>query len=148
MVEMPLRFGRIRQTQFIPNANPKQIYRAFLNAKAHTAFTGSKATGTGRVGGKFTAWDGYITGKTLELKNGKKIVQAWRTTEFPDEYPDSKLELNFRAKKGGTEIVMVHSKVPAPQTAEYREGWVSSYWDPLREYFRRAPKQKRRKKSD
>lgn len=132
---MALRFGRIRQTQFIPNAEPSEVYHAFLNAKTHTAFTGSKATGTGRAGGRFTAWDGYITGKTLRLKPGKKIVQAWRTTEFPSQYPDSKLELSFKAKKDGTEIVMAHTKVPASQTARYREGWVSAYWDPLREYF-------------
>lgn len=141
---MTLRFGRIRQTQFIPHAEPKQVYRAILNARMHSAFTGSKATGEGRVGGKFTAWDGYITGKTLQLKSGKKIVQEWRTSEFPSEYPASRLELNFKAKKGGTEIVMIHSRVPASQTASYRGGWVSSYWDPLREYFRKAQKRKKR----
>ena len=115
-----------------------------MNAKIHSAFTGSKATGVGRVGAKFTAWDGYITGKTLQLKSGKKIVQEWRTSEFPGEYPSSRLELNFKARKGGTEIVMIHSRVPASQTASYREGWVSSYWDPLREYFRKAQNQKKR----
>jgi len=132
---MPLRFGKITQTQFIPNAKPKQVYQAFLSARIHTAFTGSKATGASRVGAKFTAWDGYITGRNLELKSGKKIVQEWRTTEFPSEYPDSKLELTFKSKRGGTEIVMIHSKVPASQTSSYREGWITSYWNPLREYF-------------
>jgi hypothetical protein len=67
-----------------------------------------------------------------------------RTSEFPSEYPASRLELNFKAKKGGTEIVMIHSRVPASQTASYREGWVSSYWDPLRDYFRKTQKQKMR----
>ena len=133
---MPLKFGKIKQTQFIPDATPRQVYLAFLNAKTHTAFTGSKATGTGRAGAKFTAWDGYITGRNVELKSGRKIVQDWRTTEFPSEYPSSRLELTFKAKKGGTELVMIHSKVPASQTASYREGWVSSYWDPLKAYFR------------
>lgn len=142
MIRMPLRFGTIRQTQFIASATPAEVYRAFLNAKIHTAFTGSKATGTGRVGGKITAWDGYITGKTIQLKNGRKIVQEWRTTEFPPEYPNSILELNFKPKKGGTEIVMIHSQVPASQTASYREGWISSYWDPLREYFLNKTKTK------
>jgi activator of HSP90 ATPase len=84
---------------------------------------------------KFTAWDGYITGRHLQLKSGKKIVQEWSTSEFPNGYPPSILELTFKAKKGGTEIVMTHSKVPASQTARYREGWVSAYWNPLREYF-------------
>ena len=108
---------------------------AFLNARTHTAFTGSKATGEGRVGAKFTAWDGYITGRTVQLKPSKKIVQEWRTTEFPSQYPDSRLELNFKAKKGGTEIVMIHSKVPAAQTPSYRAGWTEFYWDPLKHYF-------------
>ena len=120
------------------------MYRAILDAKIHSAFTGSKATGEGRVGGSFTAWDGYITGKTLQLKSGKEIVQEWRTTEFPSKYPPSRLELNFKAKKGGTEIVMIHSKVPASQTTSYREGWISSYWDPLREYFSKAQERKKR----
>jgi len=136
---MALRFGRIKQRQFIPNAEPREVYRAFLNAKIHSQFTGSKATGKGVVGGTFTAWDGYITGKNLKLVSGKRIVQEWRTTEFPEKYPGSVLDLTFRSKKGGTQIIMIHSKVPATQTAKYREGWVSAYWEPLREYFHKTP---------
>ena len=136
---MALRFGRIKQRQFIPYVEPREVYRAFLNAKIHSQFTGSKATGKGVVGGTFTAWDGYITGKNLKLVSGKRIVQEWRTTEFPEKYPASVLDLTFRSKKGGTQIIMIHSKVPATQTAKYREGWVSAYWEPLREYFHKTP---------
>lgn len=114
-----------------------------MNAKIHSDFTGSKATGKARVRAKFTAWDGYISGKIVELKSGKRIVQEWRTTEFPAKYPDSRLDLKFQAKKGGTQIVMVHSRVPASQTSRYREGWVSAYWDPLKEYFRKVQKTER-----
>ncbi|MGA3108176.1 MAG: SRPBCC domain-containing protein [Candidatus Bathyarchaeia archaeon] len=127
----------------MPHAKPTQVYRAFLNAKIHSDFTGSKATGKARVRAKFTAWDGYISGKIVELKSGKRIVQEWRTTEFPAKYPDSRLDLKFQAKKGGTQIVMVHSRVPASQTSRYREGWVSAYWDPLKEYFRKVQKTER-----
>jgi len=135
---MALRFGRIKQSQFIPLVKPIQVYRAFLNAKIHSDFTGSKATGKARVGAKFTAWDGYISGKIVKLKSGKRIVQEWRTSEFPHKYPASRLDLSFKAKRGGTQIVMVHSRVSASQTALYREGWVSAYWNPLKEYFRKA----------
>ena len=111
-----------------------------MNAKIHNEFTGSKATGKARVGAKFTAWDGYISGRIVELKSGKRIVQEWRTTEFPDKYPASRLDLTFEAKKGGTQVVMIHSQVPSSQTARYREGWVSAYWEPLREYYRKTQK--------
>jgi activator of HSP90 ATPase len=59
---------------------------------------------------------------------GKKLVQEWKTSEWPEDYPSSILEFTFSAKSGGTEIEMVHSKVPASQVAQYRSGWVESYW--------------------
>lgn len=132
----------IRQ-KVIVAAKPIEIYEAFVNAKRHSAFTGSKATGEGKVGGKFTAWDGYISGKFLELDEGKKIVQEWITTEWPEGYPPSRFELTFREVKDGTEVLMVHSDVPAEQAGELEEGWNESYWKPLKTYFKELRKQKR-----
>jgi len=64
-------------------AKPAVIYKAWLSTKGHTAMTGSSAKVNGKIGGKFTAWDGYIFGTTLELTPDQRIVQAWRTSEFP-----------------------------------------------------------------
>ena len=131
---MPLKFGKIEQTVFI-KASPDDVYDALLNAKKHSAFTGSPAKTNAKVGSEFTAWDGYITGKNLELVKGEKIVQEWETTEWPGGYPRSRLELTLTPKKGGTELKMVHSQVPAEQVEDYRSGWHTSYWDPLKAYF-------------
>jgi uncharacterized protein YndB with AHSA1/START domain len=136
--QLALKTGSIRQTIFI-QASPDEVYDALVDPKKHSEFTGSPATSEMRVGGKFTAWDDYITGKHLELVRAKKIVQEWKTTEWPNGYPPSRLQFTLSRMKGGTELKMFHSKVPAEQVAEYREGWVESYWDPLKEYF---PKKK------
>ena len=48
-------------------AKPSEIYEAWLNSESHAAMTGSVAQVDGKVGGKFTAWDGYISGTTLDL---------------------------------------------------------------------------------
>jgi len=88
------------------------------------------------VGGKFTAWDGYIFGKNLELEPGRKIVQGWTTTEWPEGYPPSRLEITLRKRPGGTELKMVHSNVPAEQKDEYAGGWRSFYWEPLEAHFK------------
>ena len=133
---MPLKFGVIQQEVFF-KAQPEEIYDALLDAKKHSEFTGSPATTSARKGARFNAWDGYITARNIELVKGKKIVQEWVTTEWPEGYPMSKLELSLSAKKGGTELKMVHSKVPAEQVSKYTEGWQSSYWTPLRQYFER-----------
>ncbi len=125
----------IKQRVIIP-ATPREVYEAFVDAKKHSAFTGSKATGVGRIGAKFTAWDGYISGKFLELEEGKKIVQEWRTTEWPEGFPPSRFELTLREIKGGTEVLMVHQDVPAEQMEELKEGWNDFYWTPLKNYFK------------
>jgi activator of HSP90 ATPase len=131
---MSVKVTTIRQKALIP-ATPDQVYDAFIDAKKHSAFTGSKATCDPKVGGKFTAWDGYISGKNLELEKGKKIVQEWSTTDWPESSPPSRLELTFQKTKSGTEISMIHSNVPAQQADELSEGWVEFYWNPLKEYF-------------
>jgi len=71
------------------NAKPADIYNAWLNSDGHSALTGSPAKVNGKIGGEFSAWDGYIFGSTLELTLDRRIVQAWRTSEFPDDAPDS-----------------------------------------------------------
>jgi activator of HSP90 ATPase len=118
-------------------ASPEEVYEAFVDPKKHSEFTGSKATGKAKVGGKFTAWDGYISGKHLELEKGKRIVQEWMTTDWPEGYAPSKLELTFKETSEGTEISMVHSNVPAEQEKELAEGWEEFYWNPLKKYFQK-----------
>jgi len=132
---MVLKFKTLKQSHIIA-APEEKVYRTYLNAKTHSAFTGSKATSNPKVGGKMTAWDGYIEGKFLELVEGRKIIQEWKTTEWPEGYPLSLLELDFRpASKGRTRLNMIHSKVPLEQADKYYEGWLSMYWEPLRQYF-------------
>ena len=138
---MKLRTASITQKVVIP-ALPEEVYDAFIDAKKHAAFTGAKATSDAKVGGEFTAWDGYITGKNLELEKGKRIVQEWITTEWPDGYEPSRLELTFRKVKDGTELTMVHSNVPAEQADEYKQGWIDNYWDPLKDYFTKSKRSK------
>jgi activator of HSP90 ATPase len=133
---MKLKTTTIMQKVVIP-ALAEEVYDALTNAKKHSEFTGSKATGNPAVGSRFTAWDGYISGKNLELEKGKKIVQEWVTTDWPQGYPPSKLELTFREVGGKTELTMVHSDVPAEQKDELKQGWIDFYWEPLKAYFQK-----------
>ncbi len=117
-------------------AKPKEVYEAWLNSKAHSAFTGGKATASTKVKGKFSAWDGYITGVNIDLKEGKKIVQAWRTTEFPENALDSVLEVHLAAKPGGkTALTLIQTNIPKGQGKKYKDGWKTHYLDSMKEYF-------------
>jgi uncharacterized protein YndB with AHSA1/START domain len=102
----------VHVSDIIP-ATAKAIYDAFLDGDGHTAMTGGGSDCDARVGGKFTAWDGYIEGTNLELAAGKRIVQAWRSSEFDDKHGDSKLIVLLDKADGGTRVTFVHTYIPS-----------------------------------
>ena len=132
-----MKFEVIKQTALI-DASPAEVFDAYVDPDKHAAFTGSPATGSPKVGGRFTAWDGYISGKFIELDRGRKIVHEWKTTEWPVRYPPSLVELTLRPKGKRTELRMVHTKAPAEQAEEYAQGWIDFYWEPIKKYFKKA----------
>ena len=97
--------------------------------------TGNPAKVDGQVGGKFTAWDGYIFGSTLELEPDQRILQTWRTSEFPEDAPNSRLEIWFEEVGEGTKITLIHRDMPEDQVHSYRQGWEDFYFKPMKEYF-------------
>ena len=115
----------------------EQVYRAWLDSKAHAAFTGASAKVVPKVGGKFSAWDGYIGGKTLELEPNHRIVQSWRTTDFPEGAEDSMLEVVLEETKGKTKVTLAHSNIPEGQGEGYAQGWREFYFEPMKKYFSR-----------
>jgi uncharacterized protein YndB with AHSA1/START domain len=120
-------------------AEPAAVYRAWLDSKMHAAFTGGGlATSAPRVGGAFTAWEGYIRGTYLALQPGERIVHAWRTTDFPAGAPDSRVEVLLEATRGGTRLTLVHAHIPAGQEGDYQAGWAAFYFRPMKKYFQAA----------
>src|SRR4030095_8424299 len=117
-------------------AKPAEIYEAWLSSEGHSAMTGRPAKVDGKGGGQFSAWDGYIFGKTLELTTDQRIVQTWRTTEFPDDAADSHLEVLLEAVPEGTKITLTHSDMPEDQVDSYRQGWKDFYFKPMKAYFK------------
>ena len=117
------------------HAKAETIYKAWLSTEGHSAITGSPAKVDGTVDGDFVAWDGYIQGMFLELEENKRILQAWRTGEFPSEAEDSIVEILLEEEKGKTKLTLNHSNIPEGQADEYKTGWEDFYFKPMREYF-------------
>ena len=111
------------------------VYRDWLSSKAHTLFTGGAAKIDPVVGGKFSAWDGYIWGETLEMESGRRIVQTWNTSNFPDQAEPSILEINFETVEEGCKITLKHSNLPTGQGNEYEQGWKDHYFEPMLDYY-------------
>jgi activator of HSP90 ATPase len=121
---------------FIP-APAQQIYEMWLSSEGHSRMTGGRAEVQEGIGGAFKAWDGYIWGKTLELVPFRRIVQAWRTSEFPEDSPDSCVEILLEETVDGTKITLIHTDLPDGQAESYKQGWEDFYFTPMRAFFSR-----------
>jgi len=126
-----------RLTTIIP-ASPQEIYDAWLDKLAHSEMTGSEAITSDELGAEVSAWDGYISGRNLELVPGERIVQSWRTTEFADEHEDSIISLLLEEVDDGTLLTLVHTNVPDGQTSYEQRGWQQYYFEPMQRHFSKA----------
>jgi len=133
-------------TTTIP-ASAQDIYEAWLDSLAHTEMTGGEAIMSDEVGAEVAAWDGYITGRNLELVPGERIVQSWRTSEFSDAHEDSIITVTLEEVEDGTLLTLVHSKVPEGQTSYEEGGWEVHYFEPMKEYFAKRRKAGRKAKA-
>ena len=113
---------------------PQVVFDTWLDSEGHAAMIGSPATANGEVGGEFTAHDGYITGKNLELVPGNLIRQSWRTQEFDESDLDSELEITLAPEGTGTRLTLKHSNLP-DHGMRYKQGWAEHYFEPMKAYF-------------
>lgn len=126
----------IEVSRVIP-ARPERVFKAWLDPNEHSLMTGGESA-TVDPDGTYTAYDGYISGKTLDTSPHSRIVQTWRSTEFPEGAPDSKLEVLLEAEGDGTKLTLKHSDIPDGQGESYRQGWADHYFDPMTNYFQSA----------
>jgi activator of HSP90 ATPase len=116
-------------------ATAERLYKAWLDSREHTEFTIQPALIDPEIGGTFSVWDGYITGKNIELEPYTRILQSWRSADFPEDAEDSMIEVSFFETNEGTELSIHHYNIPEGQGPSYEEGWDDYYFAPMEDYF-------------
>jgi activator of HSP90 ATPase len=116
-------------------AAPERVYNAWLSSSEHGLFTGTTCTIEPAEGGKFVAGDGYMHGITKTLEPFRRIIQTWKSTEFPEDSEYSLLEIILEPSGNNTRITLNHSNIPAGQGESYKQGWIDYYFEPMKEYF-------------
>lgn len=117
------------------NASPETLYDIYMDSKKHSKATGMPAKIGRKAGSAFTAFGGMLEGRTLMLVPGKMIVQAWRSSMFKKNDPDSILVLTFTRDGSGGRIDLAHVHVPAHDHKGVTNGWPKYYWKPWRKYL-------------
>jgi activator of HSP90 ATPase len=115
-------------------ASPAVLYEALMNAKQFTIVSGAPAEISRDVGGPWSAYGGLILGRNVELVPNQRIVQAWRSKDWPEgTYSIVKFEL--RVEGLGTRVVLDHVGFPEGKAEHLAEGWQKHYWEPLQKYL-------------
>ena len=117
-------------------ATPHQVYEALMDSAKHSKFSGGEATISRKVGGKFTAYDGYAEGKNLELIPDEKIVQSWRASDWPEGH-NSEITFELTKTKTGTKLAFTQTDVPAEFYDDIAQGWIDWYWRPMKKMLER-----------
>lgn len=123
-------------------ASRKRVYEALtdtaqfdkviqLSGVMKSMAPGGKPTEISReVGGAFTLFGGYITGRHIELVPNERIVQAWRADSWEaGVYSIAKFELTEQG--AGTRVVFDHTGFPKGLGEHLAAGWKAHYWEPL-----------------
>ena len=127
----------IRQSVVLA-ASPAALYDMYLYRNRHSAIIDAKVSIGRKPGAPFSAWDGSITGRVLQLVPKRLIVQTWRAEDWRKNDVDSTLILSFHADPRGGRIDLVQVNVPNRHAASISDGWRSFYWKPWREYLKRS----------
>jgi activator of HSP90 ATPase len=129
------------------DASPQRVYQALTAAKdfdmitrlsdgaALLAAAGAKPTAIStEVGGSFTLFGGYITGRHIEMLPNERLVQAWRAGSWKSgEF--SIAAFNLTAEGGKTKLKFEHRGFPNGNGTSLANGWHSHYWEPLAKFL-------------
>ncbi|WP_026904775.1 SRPBCC domain-containing protein [Pedobacter glucosidilyticus] len=113
-------------------ATPEEVYLALTNPLSIKLWTGAEAEMSTSPGTEFSLFDGDIVGKNLEFVENQKIVQEWY---FDGQEEKSIVTIKLHEHKKGTSVELLHTNIPTESYEEFVDGWDSSYFGELLEFF-------------
>ena len=129
------------------DASPQRVYQALTSTKDFDMITrlsdgaallnaaGAKPTSiSAEVGGPFTLFGGYVTGRHLEMLPNERLVQAWRAGSWGlGAFSIGAFYLT--AEGGKTKLNFEHRGFPHGNGVSLAHGWYAHYWQPLAKYL-------------
>lgn len=126
-------------------ARPLDIFQALTDTELIKSYTRVKPKMDVKIGGRFTLFGGTITGKFVELNDGKApgakkalLVMKWRFKDWPDNYySDVRIELTAEDDVT-TKLKMTQKGVPVEDKfgnrdvpAKTEQGWNEHFWSKI-----------------
>jgi uncharacterized protein YndB with AHSA1/START domain len=117
------------------NASPAAVYAMLTSSDKFAQMTGGRAAEIStEVGGAVSMFGGDIRARNVELVPGKRVVQAWRSSRWPEGvYSIVRFELTPEGE--GTTLVFDQSGYPDEAEKMLEGGWSQMYWQPMNAMF-------------
>lgn len=119
---------------FMIPAPPEEVFRALTIPSTISLWTGEDAEMSTEAGSEFSMWEGSISGKNLEFREGKKIIQEWYFGENNAE-DKSIVTIILHPDKKGTSAELNHTNIPDEDYNDIVTGWNESYFGALIDFF-------------
>eukprot|EP01120_Amphizonella_sp_Union-15-10_P008490 TRINITY_DN3062_c0_g1_i1.p1 TRINITY_DN3062_c0_g1~~TRINITY_DN3062_c0_g1_i1.p1 ORF type:complete len:336 (-),score=74.95 TRINITY_DN3062_c0_g1_i1:7-1014(-) len=124
----------IRQKVIFSGCAPQFLYETFMDSGRMSGATQAPAHVVPQVNGDFSLFAGSVTGKTVELTPGEKIVQKWRFSSWPQDH-FSTVTFSFKPDSQGTELLLEQVGIPSSDYDRTLNGWESHFWQRIRAAF-------------
>jgi activator of HSP90 ATPase len=113
------------------NASPAAVYGVLTGSEDFARMTGGRKADISReVGGPISMFGGDIKGCNVELIADKRVVQAWRSKNWPDGvYSIVRFELEAQGE--GTKLIFDQAGYPEGAEKMLEGGWHQMYWQPM-----------------
>ncbi|KAL2841670.1 activator of Hsp90 ATPase [Aspergillus pseudodeflectus] len=120
----------------------EELFQTFTDPQRIAAFTrGAPRQFDGaQVGGKFSIFDGNVTGEFVKLEPPKLLVQKWRLAQWPADH-FSTLEISFDQNDldGVTQMRVTWTGVPVGQEDVTKQNWELYYVRSIKQTFGYVP---------
>ncbi len=120
----------IRQTHQI-KAPVEKVWKVLVDCKEIEGWGGGPCEMDDKVGTKFKLWGGDVHGKNIEVVPEKKLVQEWYEGDWPEP---SIVDFRLTSKDDGTQVQLLHERVPDSEYESIDKGWNKYYLGPLKVY--------------
>ncbi len=112
------------------------VFRAMTVSKVIDDWGGGPARVQPRVNGKYSLWDGEMSGLIKEIDFPHRLSYTLREASWDSSQLDSLVAWELEEGPRGTRLTLRHSGLPTRRIREiHNEGWGEYYLGPLKAYL-------------
>lgn len=115
-----------------------EVYQSMVDPQRLNAIMQGSATMDPTERGKFSFFNGTITGENVTLVPASKIVQKWRFSSWPEGHY-STVRIDLAEEDGVTVLNLTQENVPSGEADKTEEGWRQNIWGRAKMMFGFGP---------